>query len=113
MQASFYFKKKKISVECKKCNSIQKGVGLMFSRREKTEALLFSFAKPTKAAIHSLFVFFPFIAVWLDDKNKVVDIQTVKPFTLYVSPKKSFLKLIEIPLSGKYEKITKTIISRR
>ena len=113
MKISFYFKKGKISLQCKKCNSLEKGIGLMFSRRENAEILLFEFSKPRKATIHSLFVFFPFVALWLDEKNKVINHQVVKPFTLAVTPKRAFSKLIEIPINEKYEKITKIIISRR
>ena len=86
--------------------------GLMFKLKENAESLLFEFEKPTETSIHSLFVFFPFVAVWLDKKNKVIDVKRVKPFTLSVSPKRPFSKLIEIPINKRYSNITK-IISRR
>jgi uncharacterized membrane protein (UPF0127 family) len=97
----------------KTCNEFEKFSGLMFSSRKNARALLFNFRKPTNLAIHSFFVFYPFLAVWLDNKNKVVKMSIVKPFTPFVKPKKSFLKLIEIPLNEKYEKITKSIYHRR
>jgi uncharacterized membrane protein (UPF0127 family) len=69
----------------------------MFSRRKNAKALLFEFKKPTKMAIHSYFVFFPFAAVWLNKNNEVVDFRRVKPFEFRISPSEKFVKLIEIP----------------
>jgi uncharacterized membrane protein (UPF0127 family) len=91
-------------MKLKKCNSFQKIIGLMFKTRN-TDALLFEFSKPTKMAIHSFFVFFPFYAVWFDENNKIIEIKKVKPFTLNVKPKKPYKKLIEIPINNKHEKI--------
>lgn len=99
-------KNKSLSIEAKPCSLFQKFVGLMFSRREKAEALLLmDFKKPVNFGIHSFFVFFPFVAVWLDDKNKVIDLKIVKPFRLSVHPRKSFHKLVEIPINKSYRKI--------
>ena len=77
--------------------------GLMFRRREKALALLFEFRKPVQMAIHSFFVFFPFWAVWLDDKNKIVEEKIVKSWIFRIAPKRKFSKLIEIPLNKKYK----------
>ena len=107
------YKNKKFNVDAKICNWLCKFSGLMFSRREKAEALLFEFKNPTKIKIHSLFVFFPFVAVWLDDKNKIVDIKVVKPFAFSVSSSRHFTKLLEIPVNKKYEEICSFLISRR
>src|SRR3972149_4876948 len=85
---------------------IWRGIGLMFSRREEAKILLFPFEKPSRMAIHSLFVFFPFIAVWLDADGKVMEIRKVRPFSWYVCPKKPYISLVEIPLARKYKKIT-------
>lgn len=90
-------------VNAKVCKNIQKISGLMFKRKE-TEPLLFEFSKPTRRAIHSYFVFFPFIAVWYN-KDKIVEVKKVKPFTFHVRPKKAFTKLLEIPINKKYSKI--------
>ena len=83
-----------------KVRGIQKYIGLMF-RTRKTKPLLFEFSKDTRTAIHSLFVFFPFHAIWLDENNKIIGQKVVKPFTFSVRPKKPFRKLIEIPISRK------------
>jgi len=92
---------KKFNLEVKLCRL--KFLGLMFARREKARALLFDFKKSTNIAIHSWFVFFDFVAVWLDDKNKIIEIKVVKPFSFSVHPKKSFFKLIEIPVNKRYQ----------
>lgn len=88
----------------KKLSEFGKGIGLMFHRREKCPAMLFEFRKPTRMRIHSLFVFFPFIAIWTDKNNKVIEMKIVKPFRLSVSCKKPFYKLVEIPINSEYKK---------
>ncbi|MBI3623711.1 DUF192 domain-containing protein [Candidatus Pacearchaeota archaeon] len=100
-RVSLNYKNRKISIDLESCPNF--GIGLMFKSRN-TNALLFDFKKKTKLSITSLFVFFPFVAVWLDAKNKVLEIRTIKPFRLAISPKKSFNKLIEIPINGNYAK---------
>ena len=99
-------KKIKIS-DIKKCSEIGKIFGLMFKSKEKANALLFEFSKPAKIAIHSLFVFFPFIALWLNDKNKVQEIKKITSFKLSIKPKNPFSKLIEIPLNSRYSSLIK------
>lgn len=79
----------------------------MFSQKDKARILLFSFKRKQKIAIHSFFVLYPFIAVWLDDKNKVADLKIVQPFESFVSPRKKVFKLVEVPINKKNKKITK------
>ena len=100
MKISLKYKNKKISLEVKKVSSFGKITGLMF-KTVNTPILLFDFKKNTRVAIHSFFVFFPFIAVWIDDKNKIVDSRIVKPFSFSINSRKPFKKLIEIPLNNK------------
>lgn len=106
MQAKvgFQYKKKRFTFNAEKCGEFGKVWGLMFSRREKAKILLFEFRKPVRFSIHSLFVFFPFLAVWLDEKGKIVQIKKVKPFALSVKPRKPYKKLIEIPINKKNRK---------
>jgi uncharacterized membrane protein (UPF0127 family) len=102
---------KKINIpNPKKLSEFDKATGLMFSRREKAKILLFEFKKPTKMKIHSFFVFHKFIAIWLDNKNKTVDLKIVKPFSPSVSSKKPFYKLIEIPISKRYSTLCSVIV---
>ena len=105
---AFTFSKgnKKITLKLKKCNVFGHAIGLML-RTKNTFPLLFEVKKPM--AIHSFFVFFPFVAVWLDKNNKVIEMRKVNPFTLNVLPKKHFAKLIEIPINKKNEKLLKIL----
>ena len=100
-----HFKKRKIGVIAEDCNFFQKFLGLMFSSRERAKILLFRFKKEQKIRIHSFYVFYPFVAVWLDRKNRVVDMKTVKPFIPYVSHRNKADKLVEIPINKKYDDI--------
>jgi uncharacterized membrane protein (UPF0127 family) len=102
-------KKKKISLDVKECNFFQKLIGLMFQRRENAEALLFDFGKNTNVSLHSFFVFFPFFVVWLDDKNRIVEIKKAEPFRFNFSIDKPFNKILEIPISKKYSGLIKRL----
>ena len=95
------------------CNGLMKIIGLMFVRREKAKALLFDFKKSVRTAIHSYFVFFPFVAIWLDKENKVIEIKTIKPFIPFIRSKKFFYKLVEIPINKKYKEIIKVVVDKR
>lgn len=79
-------------------NSLKRAKGLMF-RKELKKALIFPMNGETKigAAIHSIFVFFPFDVVWLDRNKKVVALRTVGPFRLFESPGTKASYLIELP----------------
>jgi len=108
------YKKKRIKIQnVKKLSELGKMRGLMFRRREKCPALLFEFKKPVKMKIHSLFVFFPFIAAWTDNKNRIVDLKIVKPFRPIISSRKPFYKLIEIPLNKKYLTLSSVIVGAK
>lgn len=100
MKLTLNYKNKKINLDVKLCRL--KFLGLMFTRREKARALLFDFKRQRRISIHSWFVFFDFVAVWLDDKDKIMEIKVVKPFSFSVHPEKSFSKLIEIPVNKEY-----------
>jgi uncharacterized membrane protein (UPF0127 family) len=96
------FKGKKISIEARKLSFREQFMGLMFKSRN-SENLLFDY--PGKWGIHSFFVFFPFLAIWVDNKNKVQELRVVKPFTFYVEPKQEFARLIELPINERNKKI--------
>lgn len=85
--------------------------GLMFTRREKADILLFENAK--KVGIHSFFVFFPFLCLWLDDKNNVVEWKIVKTFSVYEKSKYQFTKIVEIPVSRRYHSLVTFIVGER
>ncbi len=108
------FKGKDIEIpNVKECKGLAMGKGLMFSRREKAKALLFNFSEPTKMAIHSFFVCFPFIAVWLDEKNQVIEIKKIKPFVPKASSVNLYYKLLEIPINKTYQDIVKILVEDR
>jgi uncharacterized membrane protein (UPF0127 family) len=77
--------------------------GLMFCRREKSRALLFNFDNSVSFNFTSLFVFFPFFIIWLDKYNNILDIKLVKPFRWIIPSKKSYKKVLEIPLNKFYK----------
>lgn len=112
-KVSFNYKGKKINVDAKACGYLEKISGLMFKSRKKAEALLFEFEKPVNIRIHSFFVFFPFVAIWLDEKNNVTELKEVRPFTLSVKTREPFLKFVEVPINEKYSKTIKFLFSRR
>ena len=114
MKISVLFKGKKILINVKETNFISKGLGLTF-RTRNTRNLLFDFYGPVtwRGNLTSWFVFFPFLVLWLNKKNNVVDFRIVNPFSLSVYTKKRFFSLIEIPLNEKNEKIVKFFVGKR
>lgn len=104
------YRGKKISLNVLDCNIPERGRGLMFRRKEKARALMFDLKKPSKEIIHSFFVFFKFVAVWCDEKNNVLEIMVVTPFKPYINPKKSWTKLIEIPVNRRYREVIKLLV---
>ena len=103
------YKRKKIKVIARECNILQEFIGLMFSCCENARILLFSFEKSQKIRIHSFYVFYPFVAVWLDEKNRVVDLKIVKPFSPYISTRKKCVNLLEIPINFYYKSLVKRL----
>ena len=102
----------KIDILSKKVSEIGKITGLMF-RSRSTKNLFFDFKKSSRIKLYSIFVFFPFLVLWLNKKNNVVDFRIVNPFSLSVYTKKRFFSLIEIPLNEKNEKIVKFFVGKR
>lgn len=98
-------KGKKVAIDVSRCSLIGKGVGLMFSGRENANVLLFEFKNPNRVGIHSYFVFFDFLAVWVDVDDNVVQVDRVKPWVSYLRPKKAYVRLIEIPVNKKNEEL--------
>ena len=85
---------------------------MMFKTRNY-DNLLFSFSRSGRREKHSFFVFFPFIAIWLDDRNRVLEWRVVKPFEYRVSSRRAFHKLIEIPISYKNEYIMVFLVGKK
>lgn len=102
------FEGKKFFIEVKRLSEFGKARGLMFRRREKSPILLFEFKKKVSFHLTSLFVFFPFLVLWLDKNNKIIGKKFVKPWRPTVlSSVKSYYKIVEIPLNTKYCRLIK------
>lgn len=106
----FSHKNKKFKLKVKKVPWWYKGIGLMFSSSKKASALLFNFKKPTRNTIFSLFIPFEFLAIWIDEKGKVIEKRKVKRGEINIFPLKKFVKLIEIPITTKYDELIKLLV---
>lgn len=103
--------KKEVSLRdlnVKKCKGLCKAFGLMF-RPRGTRSLIFEFRKKTRQGIHSFFVFFDFVAVFLDEGNTVLEAVKVRPFRIY-TPKEYYSKLLEIPVNRKNSSSIKLLV---
>jgi len=85
-----------ISRDYKVCKSYwSKALGLMFSFRPR--ALVMFFVPEQRVSLHMFFVFFPIDVLFLDKKNRVIELrQHLLPFAVYQSSAKcSFV--VELP----------------
>lgn len=75
--------------------------GLMFSAPlQDGEGLLLIREKEGifQSSIHMLFVFYSIDMLWLDKRKRIVDKrENVKPFTLFVKPRKKAMYILELP----------------
>lgn len=94
----------RFDVKLHKTSFLRRGVGLMF-RTKNTENLLFDFKKDVRISITSFFVFFPFLILWLDEKNNVLEWEIVKPFVFSLRPSCKFRKFVEVPINYKNRRI--------
>src|SRR3989344_2821448 len=93
-------------IQASKLNWLGHIRGLMF-RSSKSENLLFNISSDKNPVLHSWFVFFPFLVLWLNDKNRVVEWKKVYPFSMGIKSSKKFSKFVEIPCNNKNKKQTK------
>ena len=103
---------KKIRISVKKTNLLTRFTGLMFKPR-RTSNLLFYFDKERRWSIHSFFVFFDFLALWLDKSNNVIEWRIVSPFRFFVVPAKPFRKLVEIPINRRNKDLIDFFVGKR
>lgn len=83
---------------------LQKMRGLMF--RGKALPILLVFGSQRCWGIHSLFVFFPFDAVFVDAGGRVASTaQSIRPFTPLVQPSLPSKSILELPAGsvGKFK----------
>ena len=109
MNMEFYLGKKKFFSKAESKSFFGKIFGLMFRTRHSGN-MLFSFRKDVRISIHSWFVFFPFLAIWLDEKKKVVDMRIVLPFSTMVLSKKKFRHILELPFNDGNEEIIRNLV---
>jgi len=108
-----HYKNKSLNINnLKKLSFFGKFIGLMF-KNSKTKNLLFEFNSNTNISIHSFFVFFNFLALWLDENDRVIDFKIVKPFLPSIKPNKKFKKLIELPLNSDNKRIIDFFVGKR
>lgn len=112
VQMNLTFRGRKFKITAEKVNSITMFTGLMFKSRE-TKNLLFDFAGDTQISLHSWFVFFDFYVLWLDKKNKVIEIRRISPFTTMISCRRKFRKIVEIPVNNRNKKILDFLVGKR
>lgn len=91
------FKKIKFKLNCVILPKWAYGIGLMFNKKSKAKPLLFAF-NSSNQSIHSLFVNFPFYAVWMDKNFNILEIKKVKPWKFSIKCRREFDYLLEIPL---------------
>lgn len=108
-KVSFNYKGKKFSFDVDVCPRLDWGFGLMFKSRN-TRPLLFDIGKPTNMALTALFVFFPFVAIWLDSENRVLAVERINPFRPVISSPKYFVKLLEVPVNELHRKKLKLLL---
>lgn len=92
-------------------NSLMAGIGLMFKNKEKANALLFEFNQDMNLSITSMFCP-PFLAIWLNEHNKIVEYKIVSPNKFSISPQKPYRKLIEVPINKRYSSVVDFILER-
>ncbi len=90
-------RKKRVAQDFELADSIPKrALGLMFRCGLKMPVLfVFDNRSRYSCSIHSLFVFFPFSAIFLDEGKRVVDVRIARPFVSFIIPKKRSKYLIE------------------
>lgn len=103
----------RFNLEVCECNWFNKFRGLMFRRRENANILLFDFNKPTRIKLHSLFVFFHFLVLWLDEKNNILDKKLVCSRQFLIQSKTNFNKIIEIPMNKQNRKIIELLVGEK
>lgn len=85
-------------------NFLSKLRGLMFHRNLEKETGIILVANNEgifDTTIHMFFVFFPIDVIWLNKNLEVVDYKKdIKPFMLFVKPKKSAKYVIELPTNS-------------
>ncbi len=105
------YDKKRIEIPVKEAGFFRKGFGLMFRGRE-TESLLFEFHNKFERNITSLFVFFSFLGIWIDGKNRVLKAEVIKPWRFSIKGPERAEKLVEVPINMKNQRILRFFVGK-
>ena len=89
---------KTANIELSNVPFLRQGIGLMFTKKEKADALLFNFRRNTTTTLFSYFVYYPFIAIWLDENDKFIEMKSYKgyPFELITQEQWGFDLIQEV-----------------
>ena len=74
-----------------------KALGFMF-HFPGNSGKIFEFSKEKRITIHMLFVFFPLIVVWLDNKKQIEHFTVMRPFTSFSGHSAKYV--LEVPYSA-------------
>ncbi len=106
------YKHRALKLNVHEVSSLGKYSGLMF-HSSSTQPLLFDFGKNVNMVLHSWFVFFPFLVLWLDEDMKILDFRVVHPFTFLIKSRKAFQYVLEVPLHEKYYDFFRFFVGNR
>jgi len=109
---SLQFKNKKLIVRAKRVGFLGRFRGLMFKSRY-SDNLLFEFENGYKSDLHSFFVFFSFLVLWVDGKDRVVDCMFCRPFMTRISTEKGYNRIVELPLNNRNKGIIDFFVGKR
>lgn len=101
----------RLRVPVRKVGFFGKILGLMF-RGRGTKNLLFEFSEGSETKLHSFFVFFDFLVLWLDKNNNAVDFRVVTSWKPSISSKKTFSKIVELPLNPENRQVVRFIVGK-
>jgi len=108
---SFVYRDKEFIVQARECSFLRRGAGLMFRTRE-TDNLIFSFGKEAVYPFTGIFCFSPFLIIWLDENNEIIDFKLAKPFEARLLSTKPFKKVLELPLNRQNKKIIEYLVGK-
>ena len=95
---------KQVVANTKICQGVfSKLIGLMFSKKIKDRALVFTFRKEQITPLHMFFVFYPIDIIFTNKEKEIVEIKrNFRPFTFY-TPKKPAKYVIELPVGHRFK----------
>ena len=105
-------KGKKVLIPVRRTGVFSKYLGLMFRSRH-TSNLLFEFTKKGKVTFTSLFVFFRYLTLWLDERNHVLAWEYIRPFRIAIYAPCAFSRVVEVPVNTKNESILRLFRRKR